>query len=88
MDEAKSQGETRETMTTMQVAKRLKISPASVRRRVDSGELQGTWSLNGAVHLDVNGNQLRGHRRIFVDSVEAYERRAQEAEAATARQDS
>lgn len=60
-------------MTTAQVAKRLGISIASVRRRVDDGSLEGFFTAPEAGLADRRGHRLRGHRRVFVDSVEAYE---------------
>lgn len=86
MNEAKHEDEVRETMTTAQVANRLGISVASVRRRVDSGALAATWTFAGEARRDVNGNKLRGHRRVFTDSVVAYEKRMREA-AESARED-
>lgn len=63
----------RETMTTGQAAARLKISLASLRRRVDAGVIEAYREAK-VVDTDIRGFKLRGHRRVFVDSVEAYER--------------
>ena len=60
-------------MTTGQAAKRLGISKASVIRRVDAGVIEA-YRRPGVVTEDINGHPLRGYRRIFVDSVEAYAR--------------
>lgn len=60
-------------MTTAEVAKRLGISIASVRRRVDDGSLEGFFTAPDAGFADRRGHKLRGHRRVYVDSVEAYE---------------
>lgn len=72
----------RETMTTGQAAKRLGISLASLRRRVDAGVIEAYREAK-VVSRDINGHPLRGHRRVFVDSVEAYERSVREQAAAS-----
>lgn len=72
-DEAKS---TREVLTTAQVAERLGISVASVRRLVDGSVLEGFWTAPNAGFQDSRGFALRGHRRVYADSVERYEREA------------
>jgi hypothetical protein len=72
----------RETMTTGQAAKRLGISLASLRRRVDAGVIEAYREAK-VVDTDIRGFKLRGHRRIFVDSVEAYERWVREQAASS-----
>jgi DNA-binding Lrp family transcriptional regulator len=73
MESCEEKSAARETMTTQQVADRLGISVASVRRRVDDGTLEGFFTAPGAGLEDSRGRKLRGHRRVFVDSVVAYE---------------
>jgi hypothetical protein len=63
----------RATMTTGQAAKRLGMTTAMVRRRLQSGALEGYFTDPDSGRTDTNGNPMRGHRRVFVDSVEAYE---------------
>ena len=82
MSEAKTQGsganELRPTMTTNEAAEMLGLSRATVIRLCDANEenpeigIAHTWTSPGLGRTDVSGNKLRGHRKLFTDSVRAY----------------
>jgi hypothetical protein len=82
MSEAKTQdsgaNELRATMTTAEAANVLGLSRATVIRLCDANEenpevgIEHTWTSPGLGRTDVSGNSLRGHRKLFVDSVRAY----------------
>jgi excisionase family DNA binding protein len=63
----------RETLTTGQAAQMLGISLPQVRRLCESGAIEFSWTSPGGVPLgtEVRGRELRGHRRLYRDSVEA-----------------
>lgn len=62
----------REVLSVSEAAQRLGMSVQCVRRRVKWEALEAYWTDPASGHKDVNGNQLRGHLRIYADSVEAY----------------
>jgi len=62
----------RETMTTGQAAKTLGVSLREIRALCSLGELEFAWTRAHRVTEDVRGRVLRGHRRVYVDSVQAY----------------
>jgi hypothetical protein len=68
----------RATMTTAEAANLLGLSRATVIRLCDANEenpevgISHTWTSPGLGRTDVSGNALRGHRKLFVDSVRAY----------------
>lgn len=63
----------RETLTTGQAAKMLGISLPQVRRLCEAGDIEYAWTSPGGVPLGtaIRGRELRGHRRLYRDSVEA-----------------
>lgn len=69
----------RETVGVGEAAKLLGLSRPQVRRRLEIGELEGVWRSPWLEPKeDANGNVLRGHRRVFVDSIERYLIRVQQ----------
>jgi hypothetical protein len=64
--------EPRETMTTEQAAKILDTSRATVIRLCEAGAIEHRWTSPGTGREDRNGHPLRGHRRLYADSVRAY----------------
>lgn len=67
-----SHSEDSETLTTGQAAERLGLSLKEVRTLCEAGELRFFWSRAHRVSHDRNGYELRGHRKIFANSVAAY----------------
>lgn len=78
MSEANEAPDLRPTMTTNEAANILGLSRATVIRLCDANEanpavgIAHTWTSPGLGRTDVNENKLRGHRKLFADSVRAY----------------